>query len=512
MKRITMATIEDKLRFAVKNDLNVMLIGHAGVGKTSIVKAIFEEVGLKYLYYSASTMDPWVDFVGVPHEVTGEDGVKYLDLVRPKAFAYDDVEAIFLDEYNRSPIKVRNAVMELIQFKSINGKKFNNLKLVWAAINPSDEDDTGKTYDVEALDPAQIDRFHFQIEMPYGLSKKYFKNKYPEYVDAVLEWWNALPKPQKNLVSPRRVDMALGVLKCGGDLNWVLPSDVNCKELIDTLDNGTFATRVGNCFSEKNEEKTKNLLADNDKTLSKYMKCIFQKNEYIEYFMPFITDEQMMSMITNNNKSVIDYISTPDIAKTREKLISSIIRAKSVKRDLLDKFNKLLTTIKQSKPKIPTNHVVPTDHVYIDKNNTYGLQLEANSDWKNYHMRLLDERYVPNTYDRAKVFEALVKMEGFIYDYEMPTEVKAIKEIFECAINIIKSTHRIHEKDSDLLYLVKIMNTCVLIVSQHNIDIIKLVSKKNLSRLNNALGVIQLNQDCSDALHTTLKEYYDNIL
>ena len=96
-----MATIEDKLKFAAKNELNVMLIGHAGVGKTSIVKNIFEELGLKYLYYSASTMDPWVDFVGVPHEVTGEDGVKYLDLVRPKAFAYDDVEAIFLDEYNR---------------------------------------------------------------------------------------------------------------------------------------------------------------------------------------------------------------------------------------------------------------------------------------------------------------------------------------------------------------------------------------------------------------------------
>lgn len=30
--------------------------------------------------------------------------------------------------------------MELIQFKSINGKKFNNLKVIWAAINPDDGD------------------------------------------------------------------------------------------------------------------------------------------------------------------------------------------------------------------------------------------------------------------------------------------------------------------------------------------------------------------------------------
>lgn len=506
-----MATIEDKLKFAAKNELNVMLIGHAGVGKTSIVKSIFEELGLKYLYYSASTMDPWVDFVGVPHEVTGEDGVKYLDLVRPKAFAYDDVEAIFLDEYNRSPIKVRNAVMELIQFKSINGKKFNNLKIVWAAINPSDEDDTGKTYDVEALDPAQLDRFHFHIEMPYALSKKYFKAKYPEYVDAVVEWWNALPKPQKNLVSPRRVDMALHVLRIGGDLNWILPNGVNTKELVDILDNGTFSARVSNCFDEKNDDKTRNLLSDSDKTLSKYMKCIFQKNEYIQYFMPFITDEQMASMITNNNKSVIDYISIPDVAKTREKLLASIVKAKSVKKDLLDKFNKILINIKKNNSATISNIIIPSDHVYIEKDHANSLDLQANSDWTGYSNRLLSTTYQANTYDRKKVFSALVAMGGYIYNYEMPDNVKIIKEIFECTISIISSTFRMEYRDSELLQLIKIMNTCVLLVSQHNINIIKLTNKHSLQKLQKALTIIHSNEGSSDILHTTLKDYYASL-
>ena len=40
------------------------------------------------------------------------------------------------DELNRAKPKVRNAVMELIQFRSINGIKFNNLRMIWAAINP----------------------------------------------------------------------------------------------------------------------------------------------------------------------------------------------------------------------------------------------------------------------------------------------------------------------------------------------------------------------------------------
>ena len=38
-------------------------------------------------------------------------------------------------------------------------KKYNNLKIVWGAINPSDHDDMSYGYDVETIDPAQYDRF-----------------------------------------------------------------------------------------------------------------------------------------------------------------------------------------------------------------------------------------------------------------------------------------------------------------------------------------------------------------
>jgi len=153
----TTSNLATDLEFALQNNLNVLLVGKHGVGKTSTVLDVFEKNKINYLYFSAPTMDPWVDFVGVPKEKQDDNGKSYLDLVRPKAFQDDSVEAIFLDEYNRSPKKVRNAVMELIQFKSINGKKFNNLKVIWAAVNPSEEDDTN--YDIEEIDPAQLDRF-----------------------------------------------------------------------------------------------------------------------------------------------------------------------------------------------------------------------------------------------------------------------------------------------------------------------------------------------------------------
>lgn len=107
---------------------NVMLIGRHGVGKTAMIKSCFERHGLKhnetYLYFSASTLDPWVDLIGCPKEVKDEDGRVYLDIVRPKNLYQGKIVAIFFDEFNRSPKKVRNAVMELLQFKSINGFKF----------------------------------------------------------------------------------------------------------------------------------------------------------------------------------------------------------------------------------------------------------------------------------------------------------------------------------------------------------------------------------------------------
>jgi hypothetical protein len=91
--------------------------------------------------------------------------------------------------------------MELIQFKSINGRKFPNLKVVWAAINPSDDDEE---YDVEELDGAQIDRFQVRIKVPFFPDIEYFENKFgKDWSKSAHEWWNGMPDKAKKLVSPR---------------------------------------------------------------------------------------------------------------------------------------------------------------------------------------------------------------------------------------------------------------------------------------------------------------------
>lgn len=254
-----------KFEFWAKNNLNVLFIGKHGVGKTSMVIDEWERMGLKYLYFSASTMDPWVDFIGIPKEkkVVGENGteISYIDLVRPLELASDTVDAIFLDELNRSPEKVRNAVMQLIQFKAINGKKFNNLKMVWGAINPEDDE---KTYDVERLDPAQKDRFHIHVDVEYKPDRVYFTKQYGEQATKVaLEWWNNLGEA-KNLVSPRRLDYALQINALGGDIHDVLHKSTPVTKLIQLLSHGLAKEKIVDLLNrEKYTEVERMLMADN---------------------------------------------------------------------------------------------------------------------------------------------------------------------------------------------------------------------------------------------------------
>lgn len=249
----------EELDFAVEHNLNVLFVGRHGVGKTSIAKQTFERHGLRYLYFSGSTMDPWVDFIGVPREHNDNDGKgSFLDIVRPKHFRDDEIEAIIIDEYNRSDPAVQNAVMELIQFKSINGRKFENLRMVWAAINPPGMKDN---YNVGNLDPAQLDRFEMSFEVPYKPSLKYFKKKYGHAVAKnAIDWWNALNDTAKDKVSPRRLDYAVQTFIDGGPITAVLPPEANRQKFIEVLKSGDLLNRFVKAHRNGDREKATEIL------------------------------------------------------------------------------------------------------------------------------------------------------------------------------------------------------------------------------------------------------------
>ena len=302
LKWTTMIPTSEDFDFWIKNKLNVLFVGAHGIGKTTLITQAFNEHKLKHRYFSASTMDPWVDFIGVPKEQHDEHG-EFLDLVKPKEFRDDDVQALFFDEYNRAPSKVQNAVMELIQFKSINGRKFENLNIVWAAIN--DIEDGGNEYNVETLDYAQLDRFHVIVKLPSKPQVKYFKNRHGKNGEIACKWWDELSPELKSFISPRRLDYILDIYSKGGNIQYSLPSNANVKVLVKNLKEGLPIEVLEKMIADKNFAAMSDWLKV-EVNLGAVTKEILDK--HLEVCLPYIPQEIQTSWISKH-KHVMSYVS-----------------------------------------------------------------------------------------------------------------------------------------------------------------------------------------------------------
>jgi hypothetical protein len=380
------SVLTTKLDFWVKHNKNVLFIGKHGVGKTAMVKDTFDRHGLNWRYFSASTMDPWVDFIGVPREKTDnkipeqfeiikelatldfalayewvqsnwklseesakrvvdhamkrEQGLTYLDLVRPQTFAAGEVEALFFDEYNRSPKKVRNAVMELIQFKSINGMKFPNLRFVWAAINP--DEDENETYDVERLDPAQADRYHVTVEVPYRPNADWFRGEYGQRVgDAAIQWWDDLGEEDKNRVSPRRLQYALDVYRERGDMRDVLPANINVSKLTTALNTGPITEKLEALMKSKDVAEARTFL-NNENNYTAAMKFIPKSETLTAHFIPLLPKEKMAALMNDDDKTCNYIIANTDKVPVFKSVCKEMLNANTNVR-LTKKIRRALT-------------------------------------------------------------------------------------------------------------------------------------------------------------------------
>lgn len=208
-----MALTLNKIVDYMKNDQNILIYGPAGTGKTHVLTEAASKLNLKMKYYSASTLDPYTDLVGIP--VPQDD--KTVKYYRPRDL--DDAEVVFFDELNRADAKTLNTVFELIQKRSINGEKLPKLRIVVAAINPNDDG-----YTVDDLDIALMDRFNVYVEANPEISTPYFKERYGSKVAiAVTKFWNDYERSRtsngrnnKNkfpYISPRRMDMIVDSYK-----------------------------------------------------------------------------------------------------------------------------------------------------------------------------------------------------------------------------------------------------------------------------------------------------------
>ena len=220
--------------------LTVLLQGNHGVGKTQMVLQEAQRQGLIVKYYSSATLDPWADVVGVPVPVDVQDPNdrtthKQLQFIRPADI--EAAELIFFDELNRSHPKVQNAVLEVIQFKSINGSPLPKLKMVWAAINPPDD-----IYAVTELDPVLVDRFHVHLEIQACPTVSYYRDKagIPERLAyCLVKWWERdLNDDLRKMISPRRLEYMAKSHLAGIELRHSLAPSIKAplRSLVNRLD------------------------------------------------------------------------------------------------------------------------------------------------------------------------------------------------------------------------------------------------------------------------------------
>ncbi|MGH7750274.1 MAG: hypothetical protein ACREQ5_36715, partial [Candidatus Dormibacteria bacterium] len=243
----------------------------------------------------------------------------------------DVVEALFIDEFNRAHKKIKNAVMELIQFKSINGRKYKNLRIVWAAINPEDSMFGSNEYDIEPLDPAQKDRFHFHVAVPYQVDLDYFTKRFGQKkAEVAKQWWSAMPKEAQQETSPRRLDYALEIYnEKGGDdlLQYVLPFGTNLDKLKKELNMVPVTDELARLFEETDVDKITDWFENENNYANAIVIVLAPENkEYMQKFLPCFTNEKIAQLISTRKECSSFY----------EKLAKKDARIKQIFDDILE--------------------------------------------------------------------------------------------------------------------------------------------------------------------------------
>lgn len=147
--------VKDVIKEAIKRGINTRvaplnLIGHAGIGKTQILRDIAAELNIPIHIFRLGSMQDVGDMMGAPYVTEGGE-TKYgtpdwfLDL--------QNGGILFIDEVNRAKPTLTDAVMQLLDMGRFNKYILPDNCYIIAAMNPSDEN-----YDTNDFDQAIIDR------------------------------------------------------------------------------------------------------------------------------------------------------------------------------------------------------------------------------------------------------------------------------------------------------------------------------------------------------------------
>lgn len=207
--------------------INLLLEGHQGIGKTQILQQVANELGWDYkAVYCAQTSTE--DLIGMPWIDKIDNVTRF---AKPKLFPDKENTIFVLEEINRAPLEVQQAVLQFLTDKKLGDYVLPKNTLICACINPVDN-----VYQTQELDSVFINRL-VKINVNTNQSEfiKYAKamNVDPDiinFIDKLNSSESAIhftQKPtmdtvSKPLPSPRAWMMVDKILKLGIESKQVL--------------------------------------------------------------------------------------------------------------------------------------------------------------------------------------------------------------------------------------------------------------------------------------------------
>lgn len=172
----------ESLDYLVKAELTPFFWGHAGIGKTSIVKQYAKDKGFKFFAFYLGTQSDIGDILGLAEFVTNPDGTKSTAFATPKwlsdTIAYcnanpDSGAVIFLDEFNRGRRDILSGMFSLALDKTFHMIKLPKNCHVIAAGNPP----TDEYFVTDVNETALMARFvHIKLEPTFEEWVTYAQN------------------------------------------------------------------------------------------------------------------------------------------------------------------------------------------------------------------------------------------------------------------------------------------------------------------------------------------------
>jgi len=136
VKQIDQKILAKLYDFTIQNDNNIIIFGGPGIGKSQMAQQAIKRTDYKYIYINLSVLEA-PDFIGIPSIVDGFSTwapPEFLPLYETNS----EPAILLVDEIDKAKQELQNPLLELLQFRSINGRKVNVKAVIATGNRPED--------------------------------------------------------------------------------------------------------------------------------------------------------------------------------------------------------------------------------------------------------------------------------------------------------------------------------------------------------------------------------------